>query len=219
MNILFVPEILRKIRDKNRQQKALEEFKDEMLTTFGFVSLILLAGGIATMGLIRGQVALIIGAMVITPLVTPFVGISLGIVTRRWDIFKKSLRQAILGSFLFFGIAHALTTLIQKYDSDTLINVTNINIGLPEIIVAICAGLVAALAFASEKIQSRISGAAIALSLAPPLAVSSIDLALGRMDTFSEGLILFGINVAGLVVMSLLVFMLFGFRTGESVAE
>ncbi len=209
-------EFISRFREHYRQEKAIEEFEGEILRLTTFLLLVLLAGCIASLGLLRGNQAVVIGAMIITPLVSPFVGISLGITTRHRALFWKALLRAFFGTTIFFAIAFLMGTIFPHSGDNGLLHFLSYStVGWPEIIIALAAGAVAALALASEKIYNRFSGAAIALSLAPPLAVSAIGLAEDKIEVFWNAFTLFGINVGGIIGMSFLVFLLFGFRKKE----
>jgi uncharacterized hydrophobic protein (TIGR00271 family) len=205
---------------KKKQKKALDDFREEMFGFPIFFLLIILSSCIVSIGLLRNNQAVLIGAMLITPLVNPFTGISLGIVTRSWKVFKGSLLRAIFGVIIFWLISYGVSDLLINHSPDiiqySLWDGSKFLVELPEILIAIFAGLIAAISIASEKIHALIAGAAIALAMAPPLAASGIGLAIGRNDVFINAMQLFLINALGLVVMGLFVFLIFGFRKKET---
>ncbi|MCF7846909.1 MAG: DUF389 domain-containing protein [Candidatus Gracilibacteria bacterium] len=205
----------KRVRDRKQQSRVLADFESEMFHLEVFLLIILLASGIASVGILQNNVAVLIGAMLITPLVNPFVGIALGMVVQSGKVFRMSLVRAVLGTMFFWGLAFAMGKMLTLPGQPVPQIFPSLAIGLPEILLAIFAGLVAAIAIASEKIYNLISGAAIAIALAPPLAMSGIALAMGHEAVFLHGLKLFGINAAGLVVMGLVVFLIFGFRKPE----
>lgn len=204
------------IRVHHNQEKAVTIFQDELLHIFTFLILIALAGMIASIGILRENTAVVIGAMIITPLVNPFMGIPLGIVTRQWSLFWNCLGKVLSGVLLFWGISFILGSVLVPIDQHPTMIGTH-PIGIPEVLIAILAGMVAAIALSSEKVQNTLSGAAIALALAPPLSISAIGFALGRIDVFHNMLTLFAINGAGLIVMGFFVFLVFGFRKPDDI--
>ncbi len=205
---------------KKKQKKALDDFREEMFGFPIFFLLIILSSCIVSIGLLRNNQAVLIGAMLITPLVNPFIGIPLGIVTRSWKVFKGSLLRAILGVIVFWLISYGISDLLINYSPNiikyNLWDSAKFAVELPEILIAIFAGLIAAISIASEKIHALIAGAAIALAMAPPLAASGIGLAIGKKDVFFNALELFAVNALGLIVMGLFVFLVFGFRKKET---
>ncbi len=201
-----------KFRDHQRQEQAMKSFKADMLSSNEFIALIVLAAGIASMGLLRNNEPVVIGAMIITPLVKPFVGIPLAIITGHFDVLWKSIIRAIIGIGLFFGTSFGFGVWFLSVHTNQEVAIRTVQVGMAEIIIAACAGIVAALALAFERVHNRLSGAAIALSIAPPLAISAIDLSLGRTETFEKALQLFGLNVLSLMIASFVILILFGFR-------
>ncbi|MCF7812084.1 DUF389 domain-containing protein [Candidatus Gracilibacteria bacterium] len=204
------------VRSHHSQAKAIVEFQEQLLHNFTFLFLIFLAGCIASIGLLRENLAVVIGAMIITPLVNPFMGIPLALLTGRWKLFWNSLGKVLSGTALFWGVAFFLGSVLVPIDHQPSMIVAH-PIELPEVLIAVFAGMVAALALASAKIYNRISGAAISLALAPPLAISGIGFALGQVNVFWNALTLFAINATGLIVMGFFVFLIFGFQKPDDI--
>jgi uncharacterized hydrophobic protein (TIGR00271 family) len=204
-------------RDKRRQEIAIRDFQEEMLSVPIFLLLILLAGCIASVGLLRSNQSVLIGAMLITPLVSPFVGIPLSIFTRTPELFWASLIRIFSGVGVFWSVAFLIGKIfLPSSIANNFEFIKVLPIALPEVLIAIFGGLVAGIALSSEKIQNLISGAAIALALAPPLAVSGIGLAFGDFAIFRSAFTLFAVNALGLILMGGIIFWLFGFRKPES---
>ncbi len=207
-------------RDKRRQEIAVRDFQEEMLSVPTFLLLILLAGCIASVGLLRDNQAILIGAMLITPLVSPFVGIPLSAFTRKTHLFWASIIRIFSGVGVFWGVAFTIGKIfLPASRSNHFEFIKVLPVELPEVLIAIFGGLVAGIALSSEKVQNLISGAAIALALAPPLAVSGLGMAFGDMEIFKSAFILFAVNAAGLILMGAVIFWLFGFRKPESESQ
>ena len=203
----------RKFIAKKRLSHAISEFRDEMLEWEAFYGILLLSGAIASFGLLKGNEAVVIGAMIITPLVLPLVGISLGIVARDFSLFWSSLFRVFLGVAILFGIA----VLVGHFSGNENPRTASFflraaPIDIFDVAIAISAGAVAAISLASARQYSRFSGAAIALSLAPPISVAGIDFAAGKSEIFWNSTALFAVNAAGILGMSFFIFLLFGFR-------
>lgn len=210
------PFLLRhKIFSRNKIDKAIFEFEEGMLHVTAFVLLIFLAGIIASLGILRGNQAVVIGAMIITPLVDPFVGLALAIVMKFKRLFWRSLCQSVLGILLLFFVSALMAFIFPALKVHDLIIIQSLQIGLPEVVIAIASGFVAAFAMAFEKMSNKMAGAAITLALAPPLAIAGIDFAQGRSSVFYNAISLFVLNALGIILISLFVFWLFGFRREE----
>ncbi len=211
---------IRKYVSKRKQQETLSAFQEEMFGYPVFFLLMVLSGCIATIGLLRESQSILIGAMLITPLVNPLMGVPLGIVAKSWTIFRASLIRVLGGVLLFWGIAYLVSDLLIVFSPEIidhqLWNTSKFLVELPEILMAIFAGIVAAISVASEKVHSLMAGAAIAIAMAPPLAASAVSLAIGKFEVFEQALNLFLINAGGMILMGLLIFLLFGFRKKET---
>lgn len=208
-------DLVQSFKEKFQMQRALKDFEEDMLHFPSFLLLTFLACLVACFGILRENDPVIIGAMIMTPLVSPFVGIPLAIVMKQKILLLKSVLYVITGCLLFFGTAYLCGKLFfDGRIQEIWLLKTNI-IEVSDYAIALVAGVVAALAISSERIHSVISGAAIALALAPPLAISAINLSIGNINFFKTGLHLFGINALGLIVMGFFVFLVFGFRKKE----
>lgn len=212
---LTVPHEFSVLRKKWHQKNAVEEFSAEMLDLPHFLLILFFAGLLASLGLLRGNEAVVIGAMIITPLALPFAGIALGIATLRLNLFLRALLWSILGTGMLFATAAFLGGLFDDGARTASFLSRGASLTAADIGIALAAGGVAAIALSSNRHYSRLSGAAIALSLAPPLSVAALDFAHGRTEVFGNALLLFGINVAGIIGMSLLVFLLIGFHRDD----
>ncbi len=162
---------IRKYVSKRKQQETLLAFQEEMFGYPVFFLLMVLASCIATIGLLRESQSILIGAMLITPLVNPLMGVPLGIVSKSWAIFRASLIRVLGGVLLFWGIAYLVSDLLIVFSPEIidhqLWNTSKFLVELPEILMAIFAGIVAAISVASEKVHSLMAGAAIAIAMAP----------------------------------------------------
>lgn len=203
------------LQEKIHTQKALEEFEEDMLHFPSFLFLTVLAALIVSFGILRENQPVIIGGMIITPLVNPFIGIPLGIVTKRPILFWKSVLYAFSGTFLFF-LCSLLIGISFHIEESQIWLLKTTTLEYTDIAIAVLSGMVAALAISSPKVQNRLSGAAIALALAPPLAVSAINYAGGNAQFFETALFLFLINALGLIIIGWIIFLIFGFHKKET---
>lgn len=214
--MIFTP--FKNLKEKIQTQKALAGFEEEMLHFWTYLFLIFLSALIASFGILRENQPVIIGAMLISPLVSPFVGIPLGIITKNYNLSIKSVFYAITGTVAFFGVSFLIGHLFDvRHTKIWLLSTTTIEYA--DIAIALLGGCVAALAISSEKIQNKLSGAAIALALAPPLSISGINFASGNEIFFKTALYLFLINAGGLILMGFIIFLIFGFHKKEKGLE
>jgi uncharacterized hydrophobic protein (TIGR00271 family) len=176
-----------------------------------FFVLITLAAAVATLGLLMNSPAVIIGAMVIAPLMSSILGISLGAVqgdTRLlWDATRTLLQGTclaiVVGTLLCLAVpGRGLTSEILSRTQPSLLDLG----------VALAAGAVAAYAQCRRGAVGALSGVAIAVALAPPLTTIGIGIAMLNGTVAIGALLLFLTNLSAIIAASSAVFLLFGFR-------
>lgn len=148
---------------------------------------------IASIGLNMNSPAVIIGAMLISPLMSPILGIGLAVGINDKTLLKKALRHfgaatliAILTSTLYFVLSpfEELTSEIQARTTPTFL----------DIIIAFFGGIAGIVSIARKDISTTIPGVAIATALMPPLCVAGYGLAHGQWGIASSSFYLFFLN-------------------------
>lgn len=163
---------------------------------------------IACVGLNMNSTAVIIGAMLISPLMGPILGIGYSLATYEFRLLRRSFVNygfAMLTG-LFASTAYFLITPISEAHSELLAR-TQPNIY--DVIIALVGGLAGIIALSSKQKGNVIPGVAIATALMPPLCTAGYGLATATWNYFFGALYLFAINsvfiaVATLVIVRLL---------------
>lgn len=149
---------------------------------------------IASIGLNVNSTALIIGAMLISPLMGPIVGMGFAVGTNNWTMLTRSIKS--LGTAVIISILiSALYFLITPFGEVQSELIARTKPNLLDVLVAIFGGL--ALIVAKTKkgtIASVIFGVAIATALMPPLCTAGYGLANGNWPFFFGAFYLFLIN-------------------------
>ena len=175
-----------------------------------FYILVILSTIIAAYGLIANSTAVVIGAMIVAPLMTPIVGIALSLVSGDSHLFKIAMIAEIGGVICSVGLGYLSGTITFGVDlSSEILARTQ---PLPyDILVALAAGLAGAYGLVNPRINPALAGVAIAVSLAPPLAVTGICLALVRYDLALGAFLLFFANFLAIQLASIFTFIVKGF--------
>jgi len=148
---------------------------------------------ICSIGLNVNSTAVVIGAMLISPLMGPIMGIGLGVGVQDKDIVRASLSNllvaagiAILTSALYFFVSpiHEASNELFARTQPTFLDV----------MVALFGGLAGILAGSRKEKSNVVPGVAIATALMPPLCTAGYGLANGEWGFFAGGLYLFLIN-------------------------
>ncbi len=175
---------------------------------------------LCTAGLLMESVTLIIGSMLIAPMLSAILSVSLGMVVRNGKLFYRSV-LVVFKSFLLlfiaaFGIS-MFSEVSQDFSYEFLLK-TNFQIEI--FIVALIVGFTASLSFIRKELSQYAIGTAIAVTLIPPIAISAIALRMGCPDYFLEALWIFFINFIGILISSMAVFVATKFHnSGRRVRE
>ena len=144
-----------------------------------FFSLLVLATGIATYGLLGNNVATIIGAMIVAPLMLPIMGLAFGISIGDSKAIKSTLLISLAGIATAIAIGYILTlpmsNIVQPQNIDQIMSRTSPRI--LDLLAALVTGLAGAFAMSRSDVSDTLPGVAIAISLVPPLANTGILLA------------------------------------------
>ncbi|MCM1377062.1 MAG: DUF389 domain-containing protein [Clostridium sp.] len=182
------------VADDLEPQSAIEEsirsgvsFKGSQLITLIFAIFI------ASLGLNTNSIPVIIGAMLISPLMGPIIGIGLAIGIQDYTLLRRSLKNvgaAILGSLA----ASALYFLISpQYEGSSQL-LARTSPSIYDVFVGLFGGAAGILSIASKNKGQVMPGVAIATSLMPPLCTAGYGLATLQMHFFIGALYLFFIN-------------------------
>jgi uncharacterized hydrophobic protein (TIGR00271 family) len=177
-----------------------------------FIALTLGSSAIATFGLLENSAAVIIGAMIIAPLLSPIQALAYGILDGSLRDIRASAISLSVGAILAVGIASllaratGLTILGSEVMSRTRPNLLDLGI-------AIAAGAVGGFARTRPGISSTVAGTAIAVALMPPLCVVGIGIAAADYRISSGALLLFATNLCGITLANTVVFFLSGYAT------
>lgn len=200
----------------NRLRKKTEKKLDEYSSpSVEFFVLIGLSAALAVAGLALDNTAVVIGAMVVAPLITPIFGFSLGLLVIRVRRITKSLLTTALGSIFAVVSATIVAKIIIALEGTGIV-FTNEIVSRTEpnllfFLVALFSGLAGAYAYAKPKLSERIAGIAIAVALVPPLAVIGIALAQELWSVAYQSMLLYLFNLAGIIFGSIIMFILVGF--------
>lgn len=180
-------------------------------------SQLLLSMGIATLGLALNSTAVVIGAMLISPLMGPIVELAVGLVVASPVLTVRSFGRVTGGIAAVVGGAAALTLLLPFQEVTPEIAARTSPTAL-DLSVAIFVALAAALSTvrSSSSTTSAAAGTAIGISLVPPLCV--IGYGVGIRDTAVAGgaSLLFITNLTAILCIGVLSFWALGFDTVDT---
>lgn len=166
---------------------------------------------IATLGLLLNSAAVIIGAMLVAPLMSPFIALATGIVTGDIQTMRNALTSIFQGVLLAIFIA-IVSTLVSPLVSLTPEVMSRTQPNLLDLMVALASGFAGAYAIARKEVGEALPGVAIAAALMPPLCSVGIGIALGNLSVAVGAFLLFITNLVAIVFAAAIVFLLLGMR-------
>lgn len=190
---LFFAERFNLNDDKAEEKEIIEDIKANVAFKGTNVWTLIFAIFIASIGLNVNSTAVIIGAMLISPLMGPIMGIGLSIGINDLELLQKSAKNlaitagiSIVTSFLYFLISP-----LHDASSELL---ARTNPSIWDVFIAFLGGLAGIVASTRKKKSNVIPGVAIATALMPPLCTVGFGLATGQWVFALGALYLFFIN-------------------------
>jgi len=175
-----------------------------------FVALTILSSVVAAIGLLRNDIAIVIGAMVIAPLLTPNVALALATTLGDTKLARKALK--ILATGLFLSLAIAVTVGIL-FEVDPLVPAiaSRTAIAISDIALAFAAGAAGTFAF-TTGLPGALIGVMVAVALLPPLVTFGMLLGSGQFGAAFNALLLVATNIICINLAGVVTFLFQGVR-------
>lgn len=178
--------------------------------------LVILAAVVATLGLLTNSTAVIIGAMLISPIMSPIIGMSFSMTLGDSNLFAKSIKGIILGTVVAITVSVFITLFIPSRSlTDEILSRTKPT--LIDLVIALASGSAGAYTMCHKKESSVLPGVAIATALMPPLCVVGTGLVQNEYTVAFGGFFLFLTNLISINLASALVFKFSGFTTKDEI--
>jgi uncharacterized hydrophobic protein (TIGR00271 family) len=168
-----------------------------------YLLLITLSAGIATLGLLQNSPAVVIGAMLVSPLLGPIMGIGFGLVTLESALVRRSVLTLAAGMGVAVMVAMAIVWLspVQDVTSELRARTRPTLLDLGVAVVGGVAGVYAII----RQLSGVMVGVAIATALVPPLSTIGFGLATWRTDFALGAALLFLTNTLAIAFAATLV--------------
>ena len=207
-----------------RRKDVLAQLSEASSPAFDYFFLVFLSCAIATFGLVTDSTAVIIGAMLIAPLMSPILGLSLASVAGEGHMFRRAFTALIEGALLAVAlstiigwISHALPfgfLLELPAEVVSRTHPTPFDLGI-----ALAGGAAAAYALAQPQLSAALPGVAIATALMPPLCTIGVGLSLSDRSIAGGATLLFLTNLVSIIFAGIIVFVAVGFRPRRAKAN
>jgi uncharacterized hydrophobic protein (TIGR00271 family) len=205
----------------DRRDDVINEVAQGSAPRARFYTMVAVSTLIASVGLVAGSTAVIIGAMLVAPLMTPIFGISLALVRGSTSNLGKAARAEVVGILVAVGlslgfgllpVAHSVTAPMLARSAPNLL----------DLLVAVLAGFAGAYSIVDEKSDPVLPGVAIATAIVPPLANVGLFVSLGRYAEATGSFLLFVANFLSILIVAAGVFVAAGMaprRGGRTAAD
>jgi uncharacterized hydrophobic protein (TIGR00271 family) len=194
------------------QLELREAMSDSARPGVNFFVLIVLSSIIATLGLLLNSAAVVIGAMLVAPLMSPILGFSLGMVLGDVRLVRLSIEAMFKGVALALVIA-VLIGILSPFQELTDEIIARTQPTLLDLAVALASGMAGAYALSREEVGTALPGVAISAALMPPLSVAGLGLSLREPQVAGGAFLLFLANIAAISLAGVIVFILLGVRS------
>ena len=163
----------------------------------------------ASVGLNVNSTAVIIGAMLISPLMGPIIGMGYGLGTYDFDLVRQSIKNylfAVVTGLIVSTLYFSISPLNEAHSELLARTAPNIY----DVLIAFFGGLAGFIAIVSRYKGNVITGVAIATALMPPLCTAGYGLATGKWNFFGGALYLLAINTVFIALSALITTRFFG---------
>ena len=176
-----------------------------------FFVLITLSSVIASLGLLINSPAVVIGAMLVAPLMSPIIAIAAGLTFGDGRTLREGLASTVQGAMaaIFIAIVIGLIVPGSAVTSEILARTEP---SLIDLMIALASGMAGAYAIARKEVGEALPGVAISAALLPPLASVGLGVAFRDGAIVGGALLLFTTNLIAIVFAASLVFLLLGVR-------
>jgi uncharacterized hydrophobic protein (TIGR00271 family) len=174
-----------------------------------YAFLIFVSAGISLLGLLMPSVAVLIGAMLLSPLMMPIIGIGFGIATLDFREIRRAAVALLAGSALAIGMSIVFVS-ISPIQTITAEIAGRTRPTLFDLLVALLSAVAGAYALVRGR-GGTVVGVAIAIALMPPLVVVGFGIATANWTVFSGALLLFLTNAVTIALTVAIVARVYGF--------
>ena len=204
----YFSELLR-VKDADKPNIYIQVFESAELADLNYWLQVVLSISIATLGLILSSPAVVIGAMLISPLMGPIFGVGLALALGDFYLGLKSIINVVVSCLASILLA-ALITWILPFHVATPEILARVEPTLLDLAVAVLSGLAGAIVVCrggSGGGVTALPGVAVAVALMPPLGVVGFGIGSGwNWEIISGGGLLFLTNLVAIILSSVLVF-------------
>ncbi len=212
--ILPVEASIPRIKEKEAKEKESGRISREELysrisgnvsLSSNYFFLIVFAAIVAAVGLVYGNIPMVVGAMIIAPLLSPSVALSFATTLGDFSLAWRALKVTFVGVVLAI-VFSAIIGLLFPVNTTMPEIAMRSEVAVGDLIVSFVSGSVGVLSFTTATLTS-LAGVMVAVSLLPPLVVSGMLLGSGEFTGAGGALLLFFVNLVGINLAGVVTFL------------
>lgn len=215
-SLKYIKQYFNLLHDKEDEQEVIEQVRGSIVFRGTNLWILIFAILIASLGLNVNSTAVIIGAMLVSPLMGPIIGMGLAVGISDFELLKQSLKNygvatliSVVTATVYFFISP-----LSEAQSELLARTSP---SLYDVLIAFCGGAAGVLALTCKSKGQVIPGVAIATALMPPLCTAGYGLATAQWSYFFGAFYLFFINTVFIATATFLGSKLLRFHPVQSI--
>lgn len=203
--------IFNALPDKRNEEEIVRQIQEGVSFRGATIWVLAFAILIASLGLNVNSTAVIIGAMLISPLMGPIIGMGLAIGTQDDDLLRRAMKNYLVATLVSICVAtlYFLLTPLSEAQSELLARTSP---SLYDVLIALFGGAAGIVAMSTKGNANVVPGVAIATALMPPLCTAGYGLATGNLQYFFGAFYLYFINTVFICVATVMGVSLFRFK-------
>lgn len=204
--------------DKNKKKKSSSTSREELYQQIeqntqidiNYFLLVLLSSIVAAVGMLENNIAVVIGAMVIAPLLGPNIALAFGTVLGDTTLMLRALIALILGILLALASSYLLAYAYpnSEYSHELL---TRTTVGLSAIVMALASGAAAALSM-TTRLSAVLVGVMVAVAILPPTVAMGLMIGYQNYGLALGAFILLSVNIVCINISGNIIFLVKGIR-------
>lgn len=204
---------------RSEQYETVEELFRKSRPGSIYYTLLFLSIAIIAPGILLGNIPVVIGGMLITPVLSPLFVVVLGLVTKNPKAVRGTIILLAKSFGIILGVSFVLALLFGVSGEANLLSNTLRDAAL-YFIIALASGIAATFGWTRKEIADVLPGIAIAVSLVPPLSLAGIWMSVLNVELVRFYGLVFFFNLIGILLGSFVVFSLLEFyKAGRWVEE
>ena len=183
------------------------DISEPVSLSMNFILMVVFSSFVAGIGILKNNIAIIIGAMVIAPFLGPNMSMAFGTILGDWPIIKKSILTGVLATLIAL-----LISMTWGFTANNIGIITNDpEIEYLDIVLALICGFAGVLSVLSGQ-GSTLVGVMVAAALLPPLMRGGLLLGQGNYGYALNSFLIFGTNIVCLNIAGIVTFYLAGIK-------